>query len=78
MLNHPYGSWLANGDIALIHTEVSSPQEMSLYAIEVARRQPNGTWRWLTGDPCSDGYRDAYAFTPVSSRLQSRPSAERR
>ena len=23
----------------------------SVYAIEVARRQPDGTWRWLIGDP---------------------------
>ena len=23
----------------------------SLYAIEVARRQADGTWRWLIGDP---------------------------
>jgi hypothetical protein len=24
--------------------------EISLYALEVARRQSNGTWRWLIGD----------------------------
>jgi ketosteroid isomerase-like protein len=44
---------LQSGDIALMHTEwkVSSPQRMSLYAIEVARRQPDGTWCWLIGDP---------------------------
>jgi len=24
---------------------------MSVYAIEVARRQQDGTWRWLIGDP---------------------------
>ena len=44
---------IKSGDIALMHTEwnVSSPQEMSLYAIEVARRQQDGTWRWLIGDP---------------------------
>lgn len=42
-----------SGDIALMHTDwkVSSPQEMSVYAIEVARRQSDGTWRWLIGDP---------------------------
>jgi ketosteroid isomerase-like protein len=41
------------GDIALMHTEwnVSSPRLMHSYAIEVARRQPDGTWRWLIGDP---------------------------
>ena len=32
-------------DIALMHTDskVSRPQQMSVYAIEVARRQPDGT-----------------------------------
>jgi len=40
-----------------MHTEwkVSSPQQMSVYAIEVARRQPDGTWRWLIGDPFTIG-----------------------
>lgn len=44
---------IKSGDIALMHTEwnVSSPQQMFLYAIEVARRQQDGTWRWLIGDP---------------------------
>jgi ketosteroid isomerase-like protein len=46
-----------SGDIALMHTqwEISSPEPMSLYAIEVARRQPDGTWRWLIGDPFTVG-----------------------
>jgi ketosteroid isomerase-like protein len=46
-----------SGDIALMHTEwkVSSPLQMSVYAIEVARRQPDGTWRWLIGDPFTVG-----------------------
>lgn len=41
------------GDIALMHTQwtVSSPQPMKVYAIEVARRQLDGTWCWLIGDP---------------------------
>jgi ketosteroid isomerase-like protein len=41
------------GDVALIHNEwkLSSPEQMSGYAIEVAKRQPDGTWRWLIGDP---------------------------
>ena len=41
------------GDIALMHTQwnVSGPQTMTVHAIEVARRQPDGTWRWLIGDP---------------------------
>ena len=48
---------IQSGDIALMHTEwqVSSPQPMSVYAIEVARRQPDGTWRWLIGDPFTVG-----------------------
>ena len=48
---------IQSGDIALMHTEwkVSSPQQMSVYAIEVARRQPDGTWRWLIGDPFTVG-----------------------
>lgn len=46
-----------SGDIALMHTEwnVSSPEPMSVYAIEVARRQRDGTWRWLIGDPFTVG-----------------------
>ena len=52
---------IQSGDIALMHTEwkVSSPQQMSVYAIEVARRQPDGTWRWLIGDPFSIGRQSA-------------------
>ena len=48
---------IQSGDIALMHTEwnVSSPHPMSVYAIEVARRQPDGTWRWLIGDPFTVG-----------------------
>jgi hypothetical protein len=44
---------IQSGNIALMHTDwkVSSPEQMSVYAIEVARRQPDGTWRWLIGDP---------------------------
>lgn len=44
---------IQSGDIALMHTRwtVSSPQTMSVYAIEVARRQQDGTWCWLIGDP---------------------------
>lgn len=50
---------IQSGDIALMHTdwEVSSPQPMFTYAIEVARRQPDGTWRWLIGDPFTVGKR---------------------
>lgn len=51
------------GDIALMHTDwqVSSPQPMSVHAIEVARRQPDGTWRWLIGDPFTVDRRTANA-----------------
>ncbi|WHZ25808.1 MAG: hypothetical protein OJF51_000603 [Nitrospira sp.] len=44
-------------DIALMHTHwtVSGSQPMRTYAIEVARRQPDGTWRWLIGDPFTVG-----------------------
>jgi ketosteroid isomerase-like protein len=45
------------GDIALMHTRwnVSGPQTMTVHAIEVARRQPDGSWRWLIGDPFTVG-----------------------
>ena len=48
---------IRSGDIALMHTEwnIASPQPMSLYAIEVARRQADGSWRWLIGDPFTVG-----------------------
>ena len=48
---------IQSGDIALMHTHwtVSSPEPMSVYAIEVARRQPDGTWCWLIGDPFTVG-----------------------
>jgi ketosteroid isomerase-like protein len=52
---------IQSGDIALMHTDwtVSSPQPMFVYAMEVARRQPDGTWRWLIGDPFTVGKRVA-------------------
>jgi ketosteroid isomerase-like protein len=48
---------IQTGNIALMHTEwkVSGPQPMTVYAIEVARRQADGTWRWLIGDPYTVG-----------------------
>jgi ketosteroid isomerase-like protein len=48
---------IQTGDIALMHTQwkVSGPQQMTVYAIEVARRQPDGTWCWLIGDPYTVG-----------------------
>ena len=43
--------------VGWMHTlwNISAPEQMSLYAIEVARRQPDGTWRWLIGDPFTVG-----------------------
>jgi ketosteroid isomerase-like protein len=45
------------GDIALVHNqwEMIFPQRMSGYAIEVMRRQTDGTWRFLVGDPFTLG-----------------------
>lgn len=45
------------GDIALMHTHwtVPGPPPMKTYAIEVARRQSDGTWRWVIGDPFTVG-----------------------
>lgn len=44
-------------DIALMHTHwtVSGSRQMKAYAIEVARRQPDGSWCWLIGDPFTVG-----------------------
>jgi uncharacterized protein (TIGR02246 family) len=44
---------IETGEIALMHTEwnVSGTEPLTVYAIEVARRQPDSTWRWLIGDP---------------------------
>ena len=41
------------GDIALMHTAwtVSGPETLQVHAIEVARRQADGSWLWLIGDP---------------------------
>jgi ketosteroid isomerase-like protein len=52
---------IQSGDVALMHTQwqVSSPEPMSVYAIEVARRQPDGTWCWLIGDPFTVGIHTA-------------------
>ena len=48
---------IQSGDIALMHTHwtVYSPQPMSAYAIEVARREPDGAWCWLIGEPFTVG-----------------------
>jgi|SRR5215470_12671268 len=48
---------LQAGDIALMHTHwtASGPEPISEHAVEVARRQPDGSWRWLIGDPFTVG-----------------------
>ena len=40
-----------------MHTrwQVPVPAPMRVHAIEVARRQPDGTWCWLIGDPFTVG-----------------------
>jgi uncharacterized protein (TIGR02246 family) len=45
------------GDIALVHNhwEMISPQRMSGYAIEVMRKQSDGSWRFAVGDPFTLG-----------------------
>ena len=42
-----------SGDIALMYTQwnVSGPRPISMHAIKVARRLPDGTWHWLIADP---------------------------
>jgi ketosteroid isomerase-like protein len=46
-----------NGDIALVHNkyEMVTPNKNSGYAIEVMRRQPDGSWRFFIGDPFTVG-----------------------
>jgi ketosteroid isomerase-like protein len=53
---------IRSGDVALMHTEwrITSPQQRSLYAIEVARRQVDGSWRWLIGDPFTVGRQSGF------------------
>ncbi|RJQ68984.1 MAG: DUF4440 domain-containing protein [Desulfobacteraceae bacterium] len=59
---------IRTGDIALMHTEwkVSTSRQMNVYAIEVARRQPDGTWRWLIGDPFTVGRQTSAEMADVS------------
>src|SRR4030095_2293099 len=56
---------IQTGAIALMHTEwtVSGPQPMKVYAIEVARRQPDGTWCWLIGDLYTVGSEGGSLYT---------------
>lgn len=61
---------IQSGDIALMHTvwNISSPRPMSTYAIEVARRQPDGTWRWLIGDPFTVSRQSAATTAALQTR----------
>ncbi len=45
------------GDIALMHSEwaMTTPAAMSGRSIEIARRQPDGTWRYVIDDPFTLG-----------------------
>ena len=58
---------IRSGDIALMHTRwnISWPQPMSQHAIEVARRQPDGSWGWLIGDPFTVGREAAHGNDQV-------------
>jgi uncharacterized protein (TIGR02246 family) len=59
---------IETADVALMHTRwrVSHPQPMTVYAIEVARRQRDGTWRWLIGDPFTVGrFTDSSDHAPL-------------
>lgn len=64
---------IQSGDIALMHTlwNISSPRRMSAYAIEVARRQPDGTWLWLIGDPFTVGRQLAATTAETASLLKT-------
>jgi uncharacterized protein (TIGR02246 family) len=48
---------IQSGDIALIHNEaaITSPQNGSGHPIEVLRRQPDGRWLLVIGDPFTIG-----------------------
>jgi ketosteroid isomerase-like protein len=61
---------IQSGDIALMHTmwNISSPRRLSTYAIEVARRQPDGTWCWLISDPFTVGRQSAATTAALHTR----------
>jgi ketosteroid isomerase-like protein len=50
---------IQNGDLALVHSEVRTtrPQATSGYALEVLRRQSDGSWLLAIGDPFTIGQR---------------------
>ena len=66
-----------SGDIALMHTQwtVLGPQQISVYAIEIARRQADGSSRWLIGDPFTVGRRTAAGGCCTCHRRKRRVSA---
>ena len=67
-------------DIALMHTHwtVSGPQPMQVHAIEIARRLPDGTWRWLIGDPFTVAEKSALETRARSAAETRRTPARRR
>jgi ketosteroid isomerase-like protein len=60
---------IQSGDIALMHTEWKAPSlsKDPMYAIEVARRQPDGGWCWLIGDPFTVGKHACTSRRPTPS-----------
>lgn len=48
---------IRSGDLALLHTavQISGPRVSSGYALEVLRRQPDGRWLLVLGDPFTIG-----------------------
>ena len=51
--------YIAKGDLDLVLSlyddEASGTEPIIVYAIEVARCQPDGIWSWLIGDPYTVG-----------------------
>ena len=54
---------IQSGDIVLMHPywTASKPEPIAEHAVEVARRQPDGSWRWVIGDPFTVGRLSARA-----------------
>jgi ketosteroid isomerase-like protein len=67
------------GDLALMHSEwnVTRPQARSGYALEVLRRQADGHWLLVIGDPFTIGRRlaGAHAAHPATTTVAQAPAA---
>ncbi len=63
-----------------MHTDwkVSFPQQRFEYAIEVARRQPDGTCPWLIGDPFTVGKRTASETKAAEEIKETCPTCDSR